>query len=246
MLISFFVSAFGIAFIYRILVYFRIYKFISDKLKQKLSVILLFIEIICLFLFKSGQFLIWCEQVLLIFLIYLIPIYAEFHRRKQFNKNVIVNIDLILIQMLSGRSFRESLKEFLARKDQNDYIFQEICSQISSNQSRKMITTSNLAIRIYSEFIKIDNSTHKRIEKLKSLRQILKIEEKFRQKSRTAQLQARAQSVILSIFYVIAMFYFFVNADVKANLRTFVLSVCLFIAGTVWVWKLGRKLTWKA
>lgn len=246
MITSFLFSAFGFMFVHRILSWLQKYKFISDKLKQKLSVIL-FIFVFCLFFFsKNSPSQIWLAFLLIFFCIIMIPVYVEFQRRNCFNKTLISNIDLILLQMISGKSFRESLLIFLGQKDSSNHIFSEICAQIYSNQVRGLITTSKNATRIFEEFIKIDQSTHKRIEKLKSLRHSIKIDEKFRQKSRTAQMQARAQSLVLSVLYLLALIYFFINYNFKSNFQLLLLSIALFLLGTIWIWKLGRSLKWKA
>jgi hypothetical protein len=147
--------------------------------------------------------------------------------------------------MLSGKSFRESLQGFSNQKDLRNYIFSEICMQINSNQACGMTSTSKNVTRTYLEFKKIDESSHRHIDKLKSFRYTIKIEDKFRRKSRTAQMQPRAQSVVLSILYILAVLYFLANYDLKENLQLVLISFILFAGGTIWLWSIGRTLKWK-
>jgi hypothetical protein len=147
--------------------------------------------------------------------------------------------------MTSGKSFRECLLSFVGTKDHLNYIFCEICSQIVSSTTVGITSTSKNATRVYMELVKIDGSTQKKIEKLKAFRYQLKIEEKFRQKSRTAQLQARAQSVVLSILYILSLFYVFSAFERTLSFQILIISLVLFTSGTVWIWKLGRSMKWK-
>lgn len=150
----------------------------------------------------------------------------------------------VALEMASGVAFRESIKN---EKLVSNAIFSQQLSEIVAIISYKKPIEGNCHPKLYNfagELIKIDNSQHKVLQRVKFLRNIARVRRKIRQKSRAASSQSVSQAGIAAVFYlgVLSAELFFCE---NIAVQYIFLSLILFLTGFI-VLMMSRKGTkWK-
>ncbi len=186
-------------------------------------------------------------QIFFCVAIFLTPLVLDlviFYRRARYFRQEIVSfLDGMLLQMRLGRSFKEALQNNLAgRPLWFEKEFRLFLDALVLKQSFSGVIGDKT---LFVELEQVATASVKQIERLKSLRRKLKIEDDFRQKSSKALLQVRMQSVLLSLMYVpLVLFQIFRGALQQAPM-VLLTSSALFIAGSLWIASAGRRYKWK-
>lgn len=167
-------------------------------------------------------------------------------REQQVVKNFVSILDSVVVKMRVGLSLRESLLATSATQPHStQFLLQEFVTLLSFDRPINELVSHRELQKNFLELKKIDQQPHRAIERLKSLRRRLQLEEKLRQKSRKALLQARAQATILSILYAALLFYSLWKYGWKSSPTTFAVSLAIFSVGSLWLWQMGRRFRWK-
>ena len=219
-------------------------KLISGQLFFLADVVLLLLSILPL-IFGWSDITCGTYFLGLMFFQFLVPFWIEWSRRQQFNLMLISAMDAILLSLRAGRSFRDSLAEISSGEVDYGFYMKEIVTVVLLRQSLKVNNTDVGIQRVYLELKAADQSLHRIADRIKSFRYQLKVEENFKQKSRMATLQARAQSVVVGILYFFALIFSFSTFSKNLDIKIVGTSFLLFSLGTVWIWKLGRTHQWK-
>jgi len=244
MLLQLLFSLFGWLSATRILEFWKKRKVILPQQLQVLRWLQLFLFLPPIFFGGQHALLCWIYLVFLNLAALLLPNLVEISRKREFRRNLLPAVDALLMSVRSGRSFRESLQT-VGQKRLYGYYFSEICSLVVLRQSQGLVSSDALTKRVFIELLRIDFTTHKIAERLKSFRHSLKVEESFRQKSSLMTLQARAQSIILSLMYVSVFAYVSCCFGLRENMTAVTVSSALFLVGTIWIWRIGRRHRWK-
>lgn len=236
-------SMFGILSVRRILNVWSKKKLIPSKNKLQIDLFLLFAFLFLIF-HREKVILIISIFALLSLLALFFPFFIEFQRKNQFRMEIISALDAILLSIRSGNSLRESLAKILTMDTRYGYYIREIISLILLRQSFNFNSRDKIMEKFYIELKNADQSSHRVADRIKSFRYLLKMEENFRQKSRIATMQARAQSLVVSFLYFGALIYDFIIFSKNLDKKVILLSLILFTAGTFWIWNLGRRHKW--
>jgi hypothetical protein len=194
--------------------------------------------------FQFSMILVGVYFLILMIGAFLLPKIIEEKRRQEFLKNRIFAVDVILLAVQSGKSFRQALLDVKNTEMNYGYYIHEMVCLVLLREDFVFKATDPLALRFYRELKIFEGMSHKIAERIKSFRGILKIEEQFRQKSRTATLQARAQSIIVGILYLLAWIFNVMNYGTSLDSKMLDSSMLLFVLGTVWIWKMGKTHRW--
>ncbi len=244
MLTSTLISMFGWMSVRRIFIKLFEKKIVSVENFFGIDVFILSLSTLPLF-FQWNRVFCCLYFLFLMFLASLVPFWVELRRKSEFNESLVSAMDAILLSLKSGKSFRDSLGEISTAEAQYGFYLKEIASLILLRQTFSIKNSDPKIQRVYFELKMADQSTHRIADRIKSFRYQLKVEENFRQKSRMATLQARAQSIIVGILYFLALIFDFVNFSKNLDFKFIGISFLLFIFGTFWIWNLGRSHQWK-
>ena len=162
--------------------------------------------------------------------------------QKKFQATYLQVIDLTVLRMQMGQSFRAALSK--AIQDRGAVFIPKLIATYEkmihlSEQDRK--NTDEILLTALSE---IDKTTNGALRKLEFYRSSLRFVEKIRQKSGQVTAQLRMQSILISLIYL------FIFAMVWANWRAYLsiplifVSLALFLLGLVLVWTIGRRVKW--
>jgi hypothetical protein len=173
-----------------------------------------------------------------------IPKIISFRRQQEFLKNRVFAVDVILLAIQTGKSFRQALLDIKSTEMNYGYYIHEIAGLVLLREDFILQFADPLALRFYQELKIFEGMSHKLADRIKSFREIMKLEEVFRQKSRMATLQARAQSIIVGILYFLAWIFNFAENEKEISAKIWISSLFLFVLGTIWIWKLGKTHRW--
>ncbi len=168
------------------------------------------------------------------------------YREKQFIDEFVPNLDILVLSMKSGKSFRQSLQSNInSMSEISKMIMTEFLSAIQFQKMISEITSNKEILFFLSELQQVDSSSHMVVERLKSLRAKLMIQRSFRQKSSQALIQIKAQSWIISAMYLCLLMFVNVQFGFEKNFKTILTSAIFFVFGFIWINRAGRKYKWK-
>jgi Flp pilus assembly protein TadB len=197
---------------------------------------------ICLINSEFGSWIYFCALLIALFVFSKVLV---IRRHRTFRDRFIIGLEMIILLMRSGRSFRDSLQYVINGGDEgNRRTWEELWDVVVFSQQ----TTSFLAVpflqQIAMEFIKVDRQSHKSLERLRAFRRQLKMENDFRRRSGQAQTQALIQVVVMSILFVGLLSYVTWDYGFRAILKPAVFSLILFLIGLQCVWIISRRFKW--
>jgi hypothetical protein len=239
-------SALGLIVGYRTLMVCESLRIFSEKRCEPLAIFISALILLLNSLLREHLL----AQFFLLVCLFLSPLFLTriiFSRReRQVLKNFVSILDLVVVRMRIGSSLRESLLATSADQPHStQFLLREFVTLLSFDRPLDELVSHPRLRKNFLELKKIDQQPHRAIERLKSLRRRLQLEEKLRQKSRKALLQARAQATILSILYAALLSYSLCKYGWKNSPRTFAVSLGAFFAGSLWLWQMGRRFRWK-
>jgi Flp pilus assembly protein TadB len=240
---SVFVSIFGLILGLRTLsaLCFRLH--FDQSRTSQLQIVVTFVIVLLSLVLREHLFL----QILITTAIFLTPLLidlAVFHHRSHYFRQEIVSfLDGLLLQMRLGRSFKDSIQNNLpGRPAWFEKEFQLFVEALSLRQKFSGVIANKA---FFHELEQVATTPVKQIDRLKSFRRKLKIEDDFRQKSRKALLQVRAQSALLCLMYVPIFIFQIVRGVMQQAPLIMLVSAVLFVFGTVWIANAGRRYKWK-
>ncbi len=244
MIITILISILGWLFVRRIFLKWKEKKIIPIDYFWKLDVLLIPLSFLPSF-FSMRPFVTGIYFFIFAGAIQLIPYWVELRRRSQFEANVLIAMDVVLLSLRSGKSFRDSLSALSSKESGFGYYLREVSTFILLKQPLPVEVSDGRILRVYTELRLAEESSHRIGDRINAFRCLLKVEDTFRQKSRRAMLQARAQSLVVAVLYLLVLIFDLINFSQDLDYRIIFLSVSLFLIGTIWIWKLGRNHHWK-
>lgn len=246
MLMTFFLSVFGLVIGFRTSTFLVSNRFIPKRMHRSAVGFALVAMMACQFVLRHHQMALWILDVVL-FLIPLMAFHLQEHlRRIDFRRNIVPILDSLIVQMRSGRTLRDSVQEIgHQHHGASAYYLGEVQSLLDFQVHHRQKSLDTFFEEILAELVEIHNSTHKSVDKMKALRRKLKTEQDFRQKSSQVTLQIRAQAFILTIVFVALMIFSLASYDFAANRKFYLLSSLLFLAGIYLNFQIPRRFRWK-
>lgn len=176
-----------------------------------------------------------------------ISVTALVHERERaFREGIGELLTLIALKMKTGRSFRQSFGETIEQYQPHARTkLAEIFSSVVFSQQNRVRTERPYIEELIDEMIRIDRNPHLSLKRLSIFRESKRIESDFRRKSGQALSTVRAQSLIMSVLFLAVLLFVASQFGWRQNASLFILSMTAFVAGSVWIWRGGRKLKWK-
>ena len=216
-------------------------QFLSFKIKKALS--------LAVPLYFSGL-LFYSQSSLISFFVFLpcfLILMAFFLLKKQSERNLLLELYSLLnpleFRMKSGDSFlsawEKSVQELGKKPIQNK--IQSFTEAFKFQKNFRYPEDKELE-NFIKELIQVGKSSRP-ISRLGHLQRKIRVELRFRIKSRRALLQVRAQSALIILFYVallVGTFFMYKNKYFLLSLA----SLILFLIGTIWIFNLGKRMKW--
>ncbi len=239
-------SIIGVWIIHRTFDEFESLKVFSKKQFDFLNFLIYFLIILINFLLKKNFLILFLINILIFLAPFFIPIFIQKIRISRVKKEIIPCLDTIIMSMRSGKSFRQSIID--ASGSSHIYMklmLDEFLSSISFQKKPKTWSLDSEVNNFFGEIWTIERSTYRQVEMLLSFRRKISLINDFRQRSRQAMLQTRAQSMISAFIYgLVLIFVHFKFGLNRYPMMTFV-SVLIFSAGFITTLKMGRSYKWK-
>lgn len=247
MLISFVVSAVGSALV------LRTFRQLLRTFKVSALIEGHFIIFLSLFLLVAFSTLYYQPGVLWIcFGIFFIslrvfekifPLFLSQH----FEKHVPSLIQVLVLSMKSGKTFRQSLME--VRNQHSGWMqaqLAEIHSQLSL-PNEDGIDMKVASVKAFTEELKqIDGASSRQVERLHMLRRAYQMRMDFRRRSGKIRQQVNNQSIVMGILFVgVAIFSVF-QFEMHLLLPFLISAVTFFVVGVAGAQFLGRSFKWQA
>lgn len=221
--------------------------FVSQVVMTKI-VSMFFIFQWIFFYYSLNFFLILMIHLSLLGIISLYFLMKHKWRKTQFRKGFPDILTSVILQMKIGKSFRSSLQSSMAmlpeyQKEILENIYQNVAF-LPQDIDKKMTLRSCFNDVLFTEFLKIDRSKHKTIEKIENFRSRLINDNNFRRKSGRIRENIYVQVSIMGFFYVAAFVYVLMTMGFHKVQDILVGSLVMFVLGTLLSIFWGRKIKW--
>lgn len=215
-----------------------------EKRKQDLIRLLVAFFILCINLsLRHHLQVLIISMFAVVMMPWLILLLLLNHRQGLFRPMSIEILDSVIVRMRSGYALKES---FLWAVSFKPHWIQKIYMEyLQASQFKTNITADKQVRWILDEIEKIQISKHKQIDRLKNLRRKLKTEENFRQKSRKALVQVKAQAIVLTVMYFLLLIITIKFNSWKNLVAPISISSALFVAGSIILLNIGKNYKWK-
>jgi Flp pilus assembly protein TadB len=157
-------------------------------------------------------------------------------------------ITSLILQMKMGRGLRKSFQIYLESGSKRytstlHYIYDNVVF-LPQEIDKKMTEQSCFVRELIIEFKKIDQSTHKSIEKLENFRRRLIILNEFRRRSGRIRGQVQLQAAVLTFIYVGCFAMMTLLFNLLAHPQVLLISLLLYSIGALGIFLMGNKIKW--
>ena len=240
------ISLIGLLFVDRTIADAESSRLLSPTHTSYVRILSFFAVIVLCWLLHDHLLALW----MLFIVVFLTPMIAvrliQSQREVRLKSEFIPILDNLTLAMRSGKVFRAALNLCLASRERRlQWAFQEFTSSLEYGKEMTPFS-KDLQIQFYfRELGLIDRTTHKQIERLKSLRQRLFIEKNLRQKSRQAMLQVKFQSTLITIMFFGLLIFVHQQFGIQRHQQLVLAAVSLFLPGLFWIHNIGKGYKWK-
>ncbi len=162
--------------------------------------------------------------------------YKNCHHRRLAHKEAHDFLDLVILEMRSGRAFRDSILRSMSSLGETR-LKMLLSSWISGSSERS-------ESEIIREFSRIEEQSHQALERLLLFRRRFRLESDFRRRFGQVSLQIRMQALIISALFA-AIFVFNCSRGAWShNSGVMIGSLALFSVGLVLIFRLGGRVKW--
>lgn len=245
MVTSIAISILGLVFGRRIFVHFDQNQIFNTTASQKLWIIFISLHVLMFFLFQESLLTLWSCEVAMMFLPLLVYVYQDWTRKMLFRSHVVPMLDILVLQMRSGRTLRESLGQCSANLVSIQLFIKELNSLLQFETGSAVASRDLFFSRVANELLEIHRTPIKSIERLRALRSRLKTEQDFRQRSKQMTTQVRLQAAVLLMLYLGLLSYLVWSYPWAQIERSIFASSFLFLAGLAVLLTIPRSFRWK-
>jgi hypothetical protein len=207
--------------------------------------VFLFLQSILMMFFASEPLFIWISCILIWFFVRSFDGFIKIKREKDLQWATLDYLNSCILHLDSGFSMQNAMKESISSiSNCKKQIFQQIWQNLFQHRENKPFE-SIFFEKLSEELMFIVGSSQKTTEQIRKLRSQIKTELYFRRKSGQVLRSLRIQSLALSLIYILFAFILQTQLDIISHGRIVLLSMTLFIAGLVWMFKIGKDLKWK-
>jgi len=154
-------------------------------------------------------------------------------------------LERLIFQIHAGFSLRNAMER--ACLSSSDKKWQKKLQDIHKSVvfSQQNYAASEIERIIIEDLRHIDRLNHKNMQRVQSLRKMIKMLLQLRRKSELICLKPRLQSILMLGIYGFASYFVFKSFPISQFQTLWLLSFFLFCIGGVWVWREGRSIQWK-
>lgn len=191
-----------------------------------------------------SQFVMWAISFLALILLPQTKILLKLSRNGQVQIRSLALLDLVLLQMKSGVSFRKALHTAM-ESEKSWFLNFLTCLSRSAEADTKVETESKWFNLWAQELLQIEKSRNRLIEQLEVIRKYTKQEIYFRKKIRTATAGPRAQFYLMFCLFIVLNVLAFRNLPRHQLELLLPISWLLFSLGSALNFLILRSFKWK-
>jgi Flp pilus assembly protein TadB len=156
---------------------------------------------------------------------------------------ILRGLDLVILRMRAGSSLRTALRAVSRQTSPAQEYFLQLIDLVEFK--KPPCFQSPVENQVARVLIDADSSQIRSIDKLKALRDQLKREEQFRQRSGQLSFQSKTQAFVMVGLFILAI-AFGVHHFGWSSMRFWILSTLgPFLCGIIWILNIGRGWHWK-
>lgn len=243
---SILISIFGHIIVIRTLKFLISIQIIPKVSFKKQNFMSLTLNLILFFIFYRRIDLMWVIYFAIFMVPFLVLCIQEQTRKKIFQRNLISILDNLIIQIRTGKSLRDAVLETAAQlKDPLRYYLHEMSSAMEFSSNLESKIKDPLFSETLSELVHIHRAAHKQIDRIKTFRRKVKIEEDFRRKSGQVSMQTRAQALVLGIIFCGLLLFTLTVHGFAGNESIISSALALYFIGLILLFRIGRGYKWK-
>ncbi len=246
MLFAFVVSVSGLLFAHRTFTHFTEQNLFDRALMTKIGTTYFACVIALIIFVPASRFGLWFALFFPLAIAGVALSACVSARARNFQKDVLGVLSILILKMKSGRSFRSSLIESTSECDSHMRAkLSEIASVVAFSSQAKTTQTDPFVRELIDEFRVIDQQPHSSLKRLMVFREKIRVEDDFRRRSGQVLARLRAQSFVMCGLYLAVLLFMVAKFGWAPNARVLLISILLFLIGVAWIWFGGRRLKWK-
>lgn len=165
-------------------------------------------------------------------------------RRERFRREMPVMLSSLVLKIRAGHSFRPALQS--ASQNLSEFSKIKVVKMLDAlSFAEKSANFDEQTRQMMTFFRKMDQDSHQNLSRLIQLREKLKVEDEFYQKSARILHQLHAQAVIMTILYIALMVFVILRFGWSENAKVITISTFSFSLGLYFVFRQGRRFKWK-
>lgn len=240
----FLICFFGYAIKIRLLSALFIRFNIEKNIQTRTFLAVLILDLFFIFM-GSLVLIIWCYQIGIIVILFLLPHWLETQLESQLQRIIVPFLDHTILSIQMGIPLRNAVQESAHRfNGWKKYELLKACSSLILS-SEEINLQSSVLRRLFDEIGWIDRGRNKTLEQLKSIRWHYKVQEDFRRRSGQISQQTRIQATIMTILYLALLLFNGLEFGFREQAALILFSIALFTSGLILIFTLGRRLKWK-
>lgn len=146
-------------------------------------------------------------------------------RRNSLQQSIPLRLEKAVLCMIAGQSFKISLRE--AAIDE------------------KFLAESGVGGELARDLAEIERKPTKMAEQLRSLRDFWRTRQDFRRRTGQVLLQARTQAAVSIALFVPLCAWNLIESPLEKIFGRLCLASAFFVAGQIWIFKMGERVRWK-
>lgn len=229
---------------------YRTYQSIQDRVSRqmlpKIGTALFLFWIFAIWTALKYQKLFLVFLILGIFIPKLLHWFVNFHRDRNFKKQLLLFLNTLILKMHIGFGFRSAMEQSIPK---NEDVFalqiKKIINSVVFSQQKVEFKGSSGVLELYENLKYADKHPEVARSIIKNYKNKLTMIQNFRRKSLQVTLNIRLQVMILSALYLGMFLFSSYQFGWSGNERLFLSSFCLFSIGLLVSHFLFRRWKWK-
>jgi hypothetical protein len=175
-----------------------------------------------------------------------LPSVVRRHRSKKFDVALLRCINVLILRVRLGRSFRDARKSLMAEGAQNSSSeMLSVFIALDHPDANRNWEVDHQKIKEALElFRKCEMEPHLALKKLLNQRRKIEVEARLKKKVSVAIQQNQAQAVVVSLIFGALVASLIYKSGLQKYFSFLAISMVLFSIGLVWMTKVGRKIKW--
>lgn len=228
---------------------FRIFKSLPENLKQHTNtrmfrvVSVIFLMLAVYFFNYASSFVVWIQFFLGVLAVGVTIFVTQHLESKNLRQDFVFFVDKVQLHIKMGRSLRAAFEFALEQMPSSSQLrMREILNCAESGSMYR--SRDAFSMVMYAEVSQWLGSNTRILSRIRTFRAQLRLEDRFKRKSEQVIHQIRIQILLLSLMYIMMLFFVLQRFSFYQHTLLFLVSSALFVLGLLTFYFIARRKIW--